>query len=320
MDISEKSEELERESLRRVASEKSLEEIKQYLLDSQKIAHVGSYILNIASGRWNSTLVLDEIFGIDSGYDKNLEGWSHLIHPDWKDVMMDYYMNNVLKKKEEFDKEYEIRRENDGAHRWLHGKGKLLFDSDGIPTTMIGTIRDITEQKLYEEKLKKAKMIAEKACKAKTVFLANMSHEFKTPLNIILGFTQILISDSSLNDGQKDSINSIQSNGKQLLAMINNLLEITRIESELDFFQQDKSDIPKSNEMGQEEMSKILSELPPELYEKLKEAVEVIDFESSAKVIEKINIENEKLATGLSSLLNTYRFDILQKLFLNRVD
>ncbi len=95
----------------------------------------------------------------------------------------------------------------------------------------VAIIRDITEHKRVEAKLQQAKQAAEIANNAKSVFLANMSHELRTPLNSILGYAQILESDNTLNDAQKESINIIYRSGKHLLTLINDTLDLSKIEA-----------------------------------------------------------------------------------------
>lgn len=82
-----------------------------------------------------------------------------------------------------------------------------------------------------EEELSNAKLKAEKANRAKSIFLSHMSHELRTPLTAILGFTQILQGDKTLNKEQADYINTISSCGDHLLNVINNILTLSKIES-----------------------------------------------------------------------------------------
>jgi signal transduction histidine kinase/CheY-like chemotaxis protein len=78
--------------------------------------------------------------------------------------------------------------------------------------------------------LARAKEAAEAANRAKSIFLANMSHELRTPLNVILGYAQLLSRDKTLPPGQRDSLNAVSRSGEHLLALINDVLEISRIE------------------------------------------------------------------------------------------
>ncbi|NJP10905.1 MAG: response regulator [Leptolyngbyaceae cyanobacterium RU_5_1] len=92
-------------------------------------------------------------------------------------------------------------------------------------------VRDITERKRNEVALRQAVEAAEAANRAKSVFLANMSHELRTPLNVILGFTQLLARDHSLNPQQQDYLDTINRSGEHLLTLINDVLEMSKIEA-----------------------------------------------------------------------------------------
>jgi PAS domain S-box-containing protein len=95
----------------------------------------------------------------------------------------------------------------------------------------IEIVRDITERKRAEKELQRAKEAAEAANRAKSTFLANMSHELRTPLNGILGYTQILHRDSTLTDKQREGINIIHRSGEYLLTLINDVLDLSKIEA-----------------------------------------------------------------------------------------
>ncbi len=92
-------------------------------------------------------------------------------------------------------------------------------------------VADITDQKVAEESLHRAKEVAETANRAKSVFLANMSHELRTPLNAVLGFAQILKRDQTLNEQQQEDVTIIERNGEHLLTLINDVLDLAKIEA-----------------------------------------------------------------------------------------
>jgi len=141
----------------RKRAEEKLLKSEYFLSESQKIAHLGSYVLDIAKGRWTSSEILDDLFGIDDNFIKNIDGWSDIIHPDSRDEMLKYFDEIILKRHQKFDKEYRIIRIRDDEERWVHGLGELELDSEGNPVKMIGTIQDITERKRSEEALRKSK-------------------------------------------------------------------------------------------------------------------------------------------------------------------
>lgn len=135
-------------------AENLLRNNEQILKESQKIARLGHYTLDVKSGCWVSSDTLDDVFGITAGYKKDIYGWLKLIHPDDSEIMEKYFYNKVIKEKQKFDKEYRIIRSNDNQERWVHGIGQLQFDENGKVVQMLGTIQDITERKNAERELK----------------------------------------------------------------------------------------------------------------------------------------------------------------------
>jgi PAS domain S-box-containing protein len=138
----------------RKLAEAALRESEALLAESQRVAGLGSYSLDIASGTWSSSPVLDQVFGIGAEYSRNVQGWLEIVHPDDRPMMHDYLATNVLANHERFDKAYRINRVEDGAERCVHGLGELGFDTDGNLVRMIGTIQDITEQMRLMEALR----------------------------------------------------------------------------------------------------------------------------------------------------------------------
>ncbi|NDP22775.1 MAG: PAS domain S-box protein [Paludibacter sp.] len=151
--------------------EEALRESEYFFRESQKAAFIGSYKTDFTSGMWESSEVLDQIFGIDKSYNRNIESWLKITHPDDRKMMNKYLNNEVILKSVIFNKEYRIIRKNDGEIRWVHGNGKIDFDSNNDVKSLVGTIQDITERKLKEEtlrKLNKTLLALSKSSKAMT--------------------------------------------------------------------------------------------------------------------------------------------------------
>ena len=120
----------------------------------------------------------------------------------------------------------------DGGTRWVSVTARVVTNADGSPLHSIGVVQDITDRKRFESDLNEAKAVAEQANIAKSEFLSSMSHELRSPLNSILGFAQLLESSSPPPSlGQKASIDQILQAGWHLLALINEVLDLSLIES-----------------------------------------------------------------------------------------
>ena len=143
-----------RDISQRKRAEAALRESLDSLKEAQVIGGLGSYILDIGTGGWTSSDVLDEIFGIGKENEHTLAGWTALIHPDDRAMMAAYFAEDVVGKGQNFNKQYRIVRQTDHAVRWVHGMGRLEFDAQGQPRKMTGVIKDISESKLSEMQLR----------------------------------------------------------------------------------------------------------------------------------------------------------------------
>lgn len=139
----------------RKQAEERLRESEKILRQSQEVAQLGSYDLDVMADKWTSSPILDNIFGIDDSFNRSVAGWESIIHPEYHLEMKNYFKTKVLGAGREFDKEYTIIRQNDGEKRWVHGLGTLDFDDEGRPIRMTGTIQDVTDRKQVEERLRR---------------------------------------------------------------------------------------------------------------------------------------------------------------------
>jgi PAS domain S-box-containing protein len=139
----------------RMKVEEALKESEFFFKESQKAASIGSYKTDFIGGLWESSEVLDKIFGIETDYDRSIQGWIDIVHPDDREMMNRYLTEEVIGKRKPFEKEYRIVRKNDNQVRWLLGQGDVDIDTDGKVVSLIGTIQDITERKLNEFEIRK---------------------------------------------------------------------------------------------------------------------------------------------------------------------
>jgi len=161
----------------------------------------------------------------------------------WTAEQTTYYRNVDRRVMEGDTHEYHIIETiqlADGQQRWLDTNKIPLHNVQGQVIGILGSFEDITERKQAEVQLQKALQTAETANHAKSVFLANMSHELRTPLNAVLGYTQIFQQDDTLNKQQREGIDIIHRNGEYLLTLINDILDISKVEAgQLEFYPKD---------------------------------------------------------------------------------
>ncbi len=120
----------------------------------------------------------------------------------------------------------------DGSLKWIDARAEIAKRGDyGQALLMTGTLIDITRLKQAEADLAEAKARAEAANRAKSTFLANMSHELRTPLNAVLGFSRLLKNDSDVTPHQQETLDVVVRSGEHLLNLINNVLDMAKIES-----------------------------------------------------------------------------------------
>jgi len=209
-----------------------LAEEKRRLADIIKGTNAGTWEWNIQTGetifneQWTQMLgyTLDEISPV------TIETWKKLSHPDDL-ITSDEQLNKHFRGEIEYYSCESRMKHKNGDWIWVLDRGRVHnWDSEGKPLLMSGTHQDITEQKRIENALQHAKNEAEKANLAKSEFLSRMSHELRTPMNSILGFAQ-LMEMGELNPKHKSGVKHILANGRHLLNLINEVLDISGIEA-----------------------------------------------------------------------------------------
>jgi PAS domain S-box-containing protein len=194
-------------------------------------------------GMWDWRLKSGELFVNDGwaemiGHSKDeisnsIDEWSSRLHPDDTDATMAAFNDYVEGRTVYYQPEFRFRAK-DGIYRWILSIGKAIErDEQGNPLRMIGIHMDITERKRMVYELAKSKEAADAANQAKSAFLANMSHELRTPMNAILGYSEMLTEEAE-DLGQEafiPDLKKINQAGTHLLALINDVLDLSKIES-----------------------------------------------------------------------------------------
>jgi len=197
-------------------------------------------------------------------------------------------------------RDYELRfKTKEGNIKYVSVNARLIYNSDGIPDHIDGLIKDITERVLITQELVKAKERAVESDRLKSAFLANMSHEVRTPLNGILGFSELLEDPKLTEESRQHYIKVIRSSGDRMLSIINDIIDISKIESG-----QMKVSISETN----------INELIESLYFFFKPEVERKGMQLSTKIslpveMAYIQTDKEKLYAILTNLVkNAIKF------------
>ncbi len=123
-------------------------------------------------------------------------------------------------------------RDSDGNYHWIYSRGDVVEnDERDQPLRAMGIMTDITERKRMEQDLVDARIAAEDALHAKSQFLSSVSHELRTPLNGVLGYAQLLQKEKDFPEDSQEYLRAIESCGKHLLNLINDVLDLAKIES-----------------------------------------------------------------------------------------
>ncbi|WP_373088823.1 ATP-binding protein [Sneathiella sp.] len=213
--------------------EKALEDSRSKLEQAQTIAQIGNWIHNNVEDTHDWSNEIFRILGFEPG----------TVEPSYKQFIALVHHNDVenLKtvfnlsgaKREPFDVEFRIIQKT-GKLIYVRVLGRLDFDTNGRLLGASGTLQDITAQHLVAQELRLAKKKAEQGTRSKSLFLANMSHELRTPLNAVIGFSEVLAKEifgPIENAKYREYADNIQSSGRHLLSLIDDILDYSRLES-----------------------------------------------------------------------------------------
>ncbi|WP_374077403.1 response regulator [Bdellovibrio bacteriovorus] len=155
--------------------------------------------------------------------------WQTAIDPEDLKCFLKAWMDSMSEGKP-FDAELRVRNKYNEPH-WFWVKAVAELNQIGQVTSWLATCTDINDRKIAELKLIEAEKEAKAASLSKTSFLANMSHEIRTPMNAILGFTELMLDPNQTTEERVNCIHTVQRNASQLLKIIDEILDISKVES-----------------------------------------------------------------------------------------
>ncbi|MBN2889926.1 MAG: response regulator [Deltaproteobacteria bacterium] len=241
-------------AIQRMQAEQRLVDERQRLMNVIEGTNAGTWEWNIQTG----DVVFNERWAEMIGYrlseltPTTIKTWEELTHPEDLQAAGELLERHFSGESPFYECQLRMKHKN-GHWVWIHDRGRVIMKTDDgkKPLMMFGTHADVTEHKVAEQELRRAKEEAEElndhleqqtlyakemaaqaemANAAKSEFLANMSHEVRTPMNGVIGMTGLLL-DTDLSDEQRRYAEIVRSSGESLLCLINDILDFSKIEA-----------------------------------------------------------------------------------------
>ncbi len=204
-----------------------------------EIAGLGAWEYDVRSGEVIWSAGARALHEVDADFKPHIENAITFYPPEWQEKIA-VYLEEAVREGKPFHFEAPFTSAK-GRDRVIEAMGKPWI-VDGKTLRVIGTIRDIKEERANETRLRRAKEEAEAASMAKGQFLATMSHEIRTPLNAILGLSQIIREDPEVED-RDEFLELIDKNGRMLADLITDILDFSKIESGAQEIEPEETDI-----------------------------------------------------------------------------
>jgi len=202
---------------------------ESHLQTALQAGHMGTWSFDTEAQSLTCSEICNANYGVSKEEKLTFEKVVSFIHAD--DLHIFYStLDKAIETGTEFEMQYRVIWPDTSVH-WIYVRGNGTFRVAGKTKILSGVSTDITSRVLLESGAKEARETAEAANLAKSEFLANMSHEIRTPMNAIMGLTSLLSMSQPLTDKQRQFIATLKNSSDSLLALINDLLDISKIEA-----------------------------------------------------------------------------------------
>ncbi len=210
-------------------AEEKLISSRRMLAESQRLARLGSWEMDLElTGEITWSEETFRLLGLEpTGIAPSFDTYTQMLHPEDAPLLITK-IHKIIEDGQPYEVELRLLLPNQGIRHTLN-RGQIEYE-EGKQVKLVGIIQDVTERKLAEIELLKAKVEAEHSMKAKEMFLSIMSHEIRTPMNAVIGMTYLLLQENPKPD-QIENLQTLQFASQNLLVLINDILDFSKIES-----------------------------------------------------------------------------------------
>lgn len=208
----------------------------EHLFSAAENADIGLWYWDLSKQRVYSTPRCNEIFDVQEFEELNFERFINAVHPA-DQAFVSKFFDDSMREGRRFDEQFRVKYK-DGSVEWIRAEGKSVNGPDGAPIRMMGAVHKITEEKLAVENLARANDLEKRsrdeaieANRTKDFFLAFVSHEIRSSLNVITGWSRILLTREVDEKTRRDALEKIVQSAENQTKLINDLVDSARVAS-----------------------------------------------------------------------------------------